>query len=106
MADKLDGENSEYAICHYDNQDNEWRPLWANPNSAILALRQAADMVERCNELLAKFNKMPCKQCADGEVEPDCPYFGEPCGCNSPTYNKFHNEYIECVNYILTGEKQ
>ncbi len=46
MADNLDGENSEYAICHYDKQDGEWRPLWMNPNSAVLALRQAADTEE------------------------------------------------------------
>lgn len=59
MANKLDGENSEYAICHYDNQDNEWRPLWANPNSAVRALRQAADMVERCEKL--RFNMIPHK---------------------------------------------
>lgn len=47
MADKLDDDHGEYAICHYDERDDEWRPLWMKPNSAVLALRQAADVIER-----------------------------------------------------------
>ena len=46
MADKLDDDHGEYAICHYDERDDEWRPLWMKPNSVVLALRQAADMIE------------------------------------------------------------
>lgn len=73
----------------------------------VAMLRQAAAMVERCERLLAKYNKMPCKQCADGEVEPDCPYFGEPNGCNSPTYGKFPgNEHTEDIDYILRGDAE
>lgn len=68
------------------------------------ALLDYAAMVERCNKLIAKYNKMPCKQCADGEVEPDCPYYGEPNGCNSPTYHEFHDWSIADIGYILHGD--
>lgn len=27
-----------------------------------------------------------CAKCRDGEIEPDCEYYGEPNGCNSPIY--------------------
>ena len=27
-----------------------------------------------------------CAKCQDGEIEPDCDYYGEPNGCNSPIY--------------------
>lgn len=30
-----------------------------------------------------------CRKCADGEIEPkECEYYGEPGGCNSPTYGE------------------
>ena len=29
-----------------------------------------------------------CKKCADGEMEPECEYYGEPNGCNSPMYHE------------------
>ena len=30
-----------------------------------------------------------CAKCADGEIEPTfCEYYGEPNGCNSPTYQE------------------
>jgi len=29
-----------------------------------------------------------CAKCADGEIEPECEYYGEPNGCNSPTYQE------------------
>jgi len=30
-----------------------------------------------------------CAKCADGEIEPTfCEYYGEPNGCNSPTYHE------------------
>ena len=32
--------------------------------------------------------KETCAKCADGEIEPTyCEYYGEPNGCNSPTYH-------------------
>lgn len=45
MADKLESRKA-YAICYFDATDNEWRPVWQNPDSAVLALRQAADAME------------------------------------------------------------
>ena len=29
-----------------------------------------------------------CAKCRDGEIEPDCEYYGEPNGCNSPIYGE------------------
>lgn len=29
-----------------------------------------------------------CAKCMDGEIEPECAYYGEPNGCNSPTYGE------------------
>lgn len=46
MADKLES-RKEYAVCCFDANDNEWRPVWQNPDSTILALRQAADALDR-----------------------------------------------------------
>ena len=37
--------------------------------------------------------KTICRQCADGEIQPDfCPYYGEPRGCNCPTYHQHPEE--------------
>ena len=30
-----------------------------------------------------------CEKCHDGEEPPDCEYFGEPNGCNSPIYGEY-----------------
>lgn len=32
--------------------------------------------------------KAICAKCHDGEIEPDCEYYGEPNGCNSPIYGE------------------
>ena len=32
--------------------------------------------------------KAICEKCKDGEIEPDCEYYGEPNGCNSPIYGE------------------
>ena len=29
-----------------------------------------------------------CERCRDGDLEPDCEYYGEPNGCNSPIYGE------------------
>lgn len=29
-----------------------------------------------------------CAKCMDGEIDPDCEYYGEPNGCNSPIYGE------------------
>jgi hypothetical protein len=29
-----------------------------------------------------------CERCCDGDLEPDCEYYGEPNGCNSPIYGE------------------
>ena len=29
-----------------------------------------------------------CAKCHDGEIEPECEYYGEPNGCNSPIYGE------------------
>lgn len=54
MADKLDDDHGDCAICLYDTRDDEWRPLWRKPNSVVLALRQAADAMEHNDSLLSK----------------------------------------------------
>ena len=37
-----------------------------------------------------------CRKCVDGEIEPTfCRYYGEPNGCNSPTYGEHPNEILE-----------
>lgn len=35
-----------------------------------------------------------CAKCSNGEVEPDCEYYGEPCGCNSPIYQHYPNKQM------------
>lgn len=30
-----------------------------------------------------------CEACMDGDIEPDCEYFGEPDGCNSPLHGRY-----------------
>ena len=32
--------------------------------------------------------KATCAKCRDGDIEPDCEYYGEPNGCNSPIYGE------------------
>lgn len=32
--------------------------------------------------------KAICAKCHDGEIEPECEYYGEPNGCNSPIYGE------------------
>lgn len=32
--------------------------------------------------------KAICEKCKEGEIEPDCEYYGEPNGCNSPIYGE------------------
>lgn len=32
--------------------------------------------------------KATCAKCCDGDIEPDCEYYGEPNGCNSPIYGE------------------
>lgn len=32
--------------------------------------------------------KAICEKCQDGDIEPDCEYYGEPNGCNSPIYGE------------------
>ena len=32
--------------------------------------------------------KAICEKCHDGDIEPDCEYYGEPNGCNSPIYGE------------------
>lgn len=83
------------------------RPHWsgADERDRLSAmLRYAADVVERCDKLVAEYSKLPCEQCADGEVEPDCPYYGDPDGCNSPTYHKFHDWHVADIGCILRGD--
>ena len=36
-----------------------------------------------------------CAKCADGDIEPDCEYYGEPNGCNSPMY-QHHPKVCGC----------
>ena len=45
-----------------------------------------ADIVAKSDHQPDENWKSICAKCADGEIEPDCEYYGEPNGCNSPTY--------------------
>ena len=36
-----------------------------------------------------------CADCKEGEPPKDCEYYGEPRGCNSPTYGGPHPRYYE-----------
>jgi hypothetical protein len=56
--------------------------------------------------------KETCAKCVDGEIEPrQCEYYGEPNGCNSPTYGEHPNvgnsakmrETIEWLKERLTA---
>lgn len=56
--------------------------------------------------------KETCAKCMDGEIEPrQCEYYGEPNGCNSPTYGEHPNvgnvakmrETIEWLKERLTA---
>lgn len=40
-----------------------------------------------------------CAACHEGEPPEDCEYYGEPCGCNSPTYG----EYPTCKESLQVG---
>ena len=54
-----------------------------------------AEVVEICNREIACRHKTAarCEMCReDSSAGEDCPYNGEPCGCNSPTYGEFPSE--------------
>ena len=66
----------------------------------IAELRREADRLEAARKReIDEIKKQPpnpdpdweeiCAKCSDGEVEPDCEYYGEPCGCNSPIYQHY-----------------
>lgn len=40
-----------------------------------------------------------CEKCHDGDIEPDCEYYGEPNGCNSPIYGE-HPKPVEPVSNV------
>ena len=37
-----------------------------------------------------------CEKCQDGEIEPDCEYYGDPNGCNSPLYGQHPKQIPSC----------
>ena len=56
-----------------------------------------------------------CEKCHDGEEPPDCEYFGEPNGCNSPIYGqhpKMKNnmaklrEVVEVIALVILPEEE
>ena len=56
-----------------------------------------------------------CERCRDGDLEPDCEYYGEPNGCNSPIYGEhpkvqktgnaaaMREALVKIREYIITG---
>lgn len=50
--------------------------------------------------------KETCAKCKDGEIEPiHCEYYGEPNGCNSPTYGE-HPDSAGDASALLDALKQ
>ena len=62
----------------------------------IADLRNEANRIEaawkrECEALMPKPDpewEFICERCRDGDLFPDCEYFGEPNGCNSPIYGE------------------
>lgn len=47
--------------------------------------------------------KATCAKCCDGDIEPDCEYYGEPNGCNSPIYGQ-HPQSAPVGNMVAMRE--
>ena len=73
---------------------NEFRKLAASSSDGIIAVNGnvIADRIEAaCKRELPQPDpdwKAICEKCHDGDILPDCEYFGEPNGCNSPIYGE------------------
>lgn len=65
LANELES-RSEKAVCRWHEGFEEWLPLWQNPDDTILALRQAADDLEREEKREKKYEYAEMK--SDGRV--------------------------------------
>ena len=78
----------------------------------VKALRERLKVAEEiCEHEIACRQKIQarCEMCLeDSSAGEDCPYHGEPCGCNSPTYGDFptEKEYAPFVKILSEIRKE
>lgn len=114
FADKVD-DTIDAIIAHYNRRiakqagvmaetaernvkQKEINKELVDENDALLAKTKVAEKI--CEREISKCRKIAerCIDCHDGE-DVDCPYLGEPCGCNSPKYGEFPTE-TECAPFV------
>lgn len=110
MAKDLDAKDAEIAklrtlTTHTDNSEVivELQRRLKEAEGALTELRACLKEAEEiCNREIACRQKTAarCEMCReDSSAGEDCPYNGEPCGCNSPTYGEFPSEK-ECEPFV------
>ena len=86
-------------------RSGEYAPLadrihaaWEREKSQSWHHREMEELILRHEKEVAELKKLIpqpdpdwkaiCEKCKEGEIEPDCEYYGEPNGCNSPIYGE------------------
>jgi len=86
-------------------RSGEYAPLadrihaaWEREKSQSWHHREMEELILRHEKEVAELKKLIpqpdpawkaiCEKCHDGDIEPDCEYYGEPNGCNSPIYGE------------------
>ena len=101
----------EVAQRKCDECGNQHQQL-ANWLKELVVLRLKLKVAEEiCEHEIACRQKIQarCEMCIeDSSAGEDCPYHGEPCGCNSPTYGDFptEKEYAPFVKILSEIRKE
>ena len=89
-ADKLTGKNISGLVTDL-RQIAKYHYARGNIEQGQFA-RVMADRIDAAREMEIPHPdpdwKDICAKCNDGEIEPECAYYGEPNGCNSPIYGQ------------------
>lgn len=98
FADKVD-ETIDAIIAEYDRRIAKQAGVMAETAERNCKLKKRLDaVVHACEHEISmrQSTVSRCEMCReDSSAGEDCPYNGEPCGCNSPTYGHYPTE-IEC----------
>ena len=91
------GDEKQDTIAHIvaEMRGKEFDDPHLNADGIIGARRLARGWADRIEAAWNRERPQPdpewefiCERCRDGDLEPDCEYYGEPNGCNSPIYGE------------------
>lgn len=75
--------------------------LRVGENGGVTGYESADEAVDRWNSRIREIEVPDCKYCEENDGNPECPYFGEPDGCN----NRQLRARVLCGDHEATDDK-